>query len=285
MRARWPIALVALAMLCGAVAPGCGIDEEIHNKALADIRNLNADKSQFKQQVQDLEAQLASERQQKEELQTLIAEVQGQMRKLLDEKARLAGEKSELENDMEASLGKIGELQATNVALMEKKKELEEKTRTYDDLMSKMDKEIKDGKVAISRLKGRMTVSLKDKILFSSGQVTANQEGKDALAKLAEVLVTLDDKVIQVEGHTDDDPIRSKRFPTNWELSSARALTVLRFLQTQGVDPSRLSAAGYGEFQPMAPNDTDENKSKNRRIEIVLLPDQRTTVSGGALTE
>jgi len=284
MRARWPIALVALAMLCGVVAPGCGIDEEIHNKALADIRNLNADKSQLKQQIQDLEAQLATERQQKEELQTLVASIQSQMRKVLEEKAKLSGEKSELENDMEASLSKIGELQATNVALMEKKKELEEKTKTYDDLMSKMDQEIKDGKVAISKLKGRMTVSLKDKILFSSGQVKINPEGKDALAKLAEVLVTLNDKVIQVEGHTDDDPIRSKRFPTNWELSSARALTVVRFLQKQGVDPSRLSAAGYGEYQPMAPNDTDGNKSKNRRIEIVLLPDQRTTISGGALS-
>ncbi|NOZ84799.1 MAG: OmpA family protein [Deltaproteobacteria bacterium] len=179
---------------------------------------------------------------------------------------------------METSLSKINELQATNVALMEKKKQLEEKTKTYDDLMNKMQKEIKAGKVAISRLKGRMTVSLKDKILFSSGQVKLNPEGKEALAKLAEVLKTLNDKVIQVEGHTDNIPIRSKRFPTNWELSTARALTVVRFLQKHGVDPSRLSAAGYGPFQPVASNDTPEGRSKNRRIEIVLLPDHRTEI-------
>jgi len=285
MKARWFGAMAGLGVLCAVMAQGCGIDEEIHNRALADINNLKADGAQLRQQIKDLEAQLETEKDQKEQLQGLVAEIQGQMKKVLEEKTRLSSEKSELESDMEASLGKINELQATNVALMEKKKELEEKTKTYDDLMAKMDKEIKDGKVAISKLKGRMTVSLKDKILFSSGQVKLNPEGEEALAKLAEVLTTLNDKVIQVEGHTDNVPIKSKRFPTNWELSTARALTVVRFLQEQGVDPARLSAAGYSEFQPIAPNDTPENKSKNRRIEIVLLPDQRTEITKGALTE
>jgi chemotaxis protein MotB len=83
------------------------------------------------------------------------------------------------------------------------------------------------------------------------------------------VLAGVENKVIRVEGHTDDVPAGGA-YPTNWELSTARALAVVRFLQSQGIDPSRLAAAGYGEYRPIAPNDTAEGRSQNRRIEIVL---------------
>ncbi|MFT3915821.1 MAG: OmpA family protein [Anaeromyxobacteraceae bacterium] len=127
------------------------------------------------------------------------------------------------------------------------------------------------GRVELTELRGRMTVKLKDKILFSSGSAKVGREGQEALAAVAGVLKGIDGKVIRVEGHTDNVPVGGA-FPTNWELSTARALAVVRFLQAQGLDPARLAAAGYGEYRPIAPNDSAEGRSQNRRIEILLAP-------------
>jgi chemotaxis protein MotB len=88
---------------------------------------------------------------------------------------------------------------------------------------------------------------------------------------VADALRNVQGKVIRVEGHTDNVPASGSAFASNWELSSARALAVVRFLQEQGVDPTKLAAAGYGEFQPIGSNDTPEGRSLNRRIEIVLV--------------
>ena len=115
-----------------------------------------------------------------------------------------------------------------------------------------------------------MTVKLNDKILFASGSATLGKEGKEALGKVADAFKNLNGKVIRVEGHTDNLPIGTEAFPTNWELSAGRAIAVVRFLQERGVDPTKLAAAGYSQFQPVATNETPEGRSLNRRIEIVL---------------
>jgi len=125
-------------------------------------------------------------------------------------------------------------------------------------------------------MKNRLTMTMVDKIIFPSGSTVISKEGKAVLDKVISILKDVKDKRIQVEGHTDNVKIVSdlkKRYPTNWELSTARATEVVRYLQeTGGINPTLLSATGYGEYQPVAPNDTDEGKHKNRRIEIVLLP-------------
>ena len=118
-----------------------------------------------------------------------------------------------------------------------------------------------------------MTVKMKDKILFASGSARIGKEGQDALAKVADAFKNLSGKIVRVEGHTDDVRTDPKGpFPTNWELSLGRAMAVVRYLQDRGVDPTLLSAAGYGQYHPIAPNDSPENRSLNRRIEIVLAP-------------
>ena len=125
-------------------------------------------------------------------------------------------------------------------------------------------------------MKNRLTMTMVDKIIFPSGSAEISKEGKKVLDKVISILKDVKDKRIQVEGHTDNVRIVSvskKRYPTNWELSTARATEVVRYLQEAGgIDPKLLSATGFGEYQPVAPNDTDEGKHKNRRIEIVLLP-------------
>jgi chemotaxis protein MotB len=117
-----------------------------------------------------------------------------------------------------------------------------------------------------------MVVELAENILFDSGKSDLKKEGQEALTEVAAVLSSIPNRDFQIAGHTDDIPIKSAKFPSNWELSTARAVEVTRYLSTKGVDPSRLSAAGYAETQPVASNADTEGRKQNRRIEIVLMP-------------
>jgi chemotaxis protein MotB len=143
-------------------------------------------------------------------------------------------------------------------------------------LSQELKDEIAKGDVTIGQLRDRLTVSVLQEVLFDSGKAEIHAAGKKVLDRVANVLEGIDNRLIMVEGHTDNVPIGSKiaeRFPTNWELSTARATTVLRYLQDKGVKPEHLGAAGFSAYRPVAPNDTDANRKKNRRIDIVLTPD------------
>jgi chemotaxis protein MotB len=130
---------------------------------------------------------------------------------------------------------------------------------------------------------GQITVTMVDRILFKSGEAALTPEGEQVLRKFGGVLKETD-KLIEVGGHADNTPVESARkqqFPTNWELSAARATNVVRFLQEQvGIKPRRLKAAGYGSARPIASNATERGRAKNRRIEIMLLPDKVKVVKG-----
>lgn len=116
-----------------------------------------------------------------------------------------------------------------------------------------------------------VSVVLVDSLLFQSGRADLKFESKEVLEDIASVLNEIENQVI-IEGHTDNLPINTYLFSSNWELSTARAVVVTRFLvENANVNPSRISAQGYGEFRPIAPNDTAENKSKNRRVNILIL--------------
>src|SRR6185312_4221537 len=119
-------------------------------------------------------------------------------------------------------------------------------------------------------------MDLVDKVLFDSGEATISTRGAEVLQRVATVLASIDDKQIQVSGHTDDSPISPRltaQFPTNWELSTARATNVVRFLSEKGGVPGkRLVASGYGPYQPIASNNNAAGRARNRRIEILLTP-------------
>ena len=123
-----------------------------------------------------------------------------------------------------------------------------------------------------------------DRVLFDSGQAQVKPAGVKVLKQVSDILKTVTDKQIRIEGHTDNVPISSKlqdRFKTNWELSTARATTVVRYLIDQGsVDRQHLSAVGYADTQPRASNDSEEGRSSNRRIEIVLYPKDLKEIAG-----
>ena len=117
-----------------------------------------------------------------------------------------------------------------------------------------------------------MIVRLGDQILFDPGKTELKKDGEDALRQVTDVLKEIPNRNFQVAGHTDNIPIKSKRFRSNWDLSTARAVEVVNFMIASGMEPKRLSAAGYADQSPVAGNDTTENKAKNRRIEITLVP-------------
>ncbi len=207
------------------------------------------------------------------------AELQTSQTELDKTKAALDERTAELNRQKDESAAlktKIEQLDAELSTKSQQSEILAEKTKTYDDLVGKMRSEIEQGKVKITELENKLTVNLVDKVLFSSGEASLNEEGKATLLKVSEVLRGVTDKTIQVEGHTDNVPIiggLAKRFPTNWELSTERATTVVRFLVEEGkMNPENISAAGYSFYRPIADNATPEGKSQNRRIEIVLIP-------------
>ncbi len=159
---------------------------------------------------------------------------------------------------------------------LRKKKEIAKLKGTYDELVSDMKQEIQQGQIKITQMADRLSVSMVDKILFPSGKTNITPDGLKVLERVGKILKNTQDKVIRVEGHTDNVPIHSrlkKKFPTNWELSTTRATNVVRFLQEKtGIDPKRLHAVGLSEYHPVASNETKTGRSQNRRIEIALLP-------------
>jgi len=150
--------------------------------------------------------------------------------------------------------------------------EIRERNQIYEEVLSRFRSLIDAGRLSVSIARGRMVINLPQDILFASGSADIGSDGRGTLVEVAGVLAEIEDRRFQVEGHTDDRPISTPQFPSNWELAAARALSVVKLLVANGVPPESLSGAGYGEFQPVAVNETVEGRRLNRRIEIVMLP-------------
>lgn len=231
------------------------------DRLTAEKEKLAAEKNNLTADSNDLDARLVAKT---EELARTIAETTRAIEELKNKNAELEGDKQMLRE---------------SIALLKKTKEEEVQTvsRTYEDLLNEMKGEIEQGQIAITELKGKLTVDVVDKILFDSGRAEVKPEGLEVLKRVIEILKTVTDKIIRVEGHTDNVPIAgtlAKRYPTNWELSAARAINITRYLEKEGLDPALLSAAAFGEYQPVADNETPEGRAKNRRIAIILLPNE-----------
>ncbi len=187
---------------------------------------------------------------------------------LLVKVSNLERDKAEMARKLEEQIAEVSEA---------KEQEIDNVRSMYDTLVTDLQKEIEDGQVKITKLADRLSVTLVDKILFPSGQANITSGGVQVLKRVGKTLKTTSGKVIRVEGHTDTIPISSNlvdKFPTNWELSTARATNVVRFLQDDiGIAGNRLQAVGMSEYHPVASNKTREGRSQNRRIEIALLPD------------
>jgi chemotaxis protein MotB len=187
------------------------------------------------------------------------AELAQRVDKVEAERADLLALRNELSGQVQAKEDELAKLQGT-----------------YQELEAKMKEEIARGDVRLSRSGGRIKVDLVDKILFDVGDASITARGEEVLSRVGAVLVSVADRKIQVSGHTDDQPISERlrgRYPTNWELASARASNVVRFLEEKARLPGRrLVAAAYGPWEPISTNRTATGRARNRRIEIVLTP-------------
>jgi chemotaxis protein MotB len=192
-----------------------------------------------------------------------IGDLNAENKQLREENKKLAVERDDLK------------VKIVNLA-QEKKTEIDNLKTTYKTVVDDIKKEAEADKLQITQLENKLTVSIVDKILFESGQVELKKAGRDVLKRIGNILKKMTGQQIKIEGYTDNVPIGKdliSRYPTNWELSAARAINVAKYLQAEtDIDPSLLVVCAYSQYRPIADNSTSEGKAKNRRIEIVLVP-------------
>lgn len=257
----------------------------------ADTKQLRQDKTALQNELSKLNARLVEVLQQNSKLQRNLLAASA-------EQERKEGDISRHQQRINALTEQLTDMQQTNDNLLATIEELQqqvEKERvakearlakvknTYDQLVNALEDEIKRGELTISNLEGQLSVNLQNKILFDSGKTEIKKEGLKVLQSLGDVLNKFPDKALQVEGHTDNVGISSRlveKYPTNWELSTARATSVVHFLQNKiGLPGDRLVASGYSEYRPVASNNDVEGKALNRRIQILLVPYKAPLVS------
>ena len=207
------------------------------------------------------------------ENERLVASDMAKSEELASVKEALASEAKEkdyLGREVERLKVKAGEISS------EKEREIANVRDTYENLVREMKTEIERGDIKITQAIDRLSVNMVEKILFDSGKAEVKPDGLKVIKRVGDILKTVSDRQIRVEGHTDNVQIGARireKYPTNWELSTARATNVVRYLEDRvGIDPKLLSAAGLADNKPVAVNDTPEGRAQNRRIEIVLLP-------------
>lgn len=242
----------------GAAVGGCGYSEEEMQAKIA--------------RIDELEGQLRAARDENTELTSRLATIEQQNAQMV-ERLRALGEEVE---GLEAQRGNLqSSLEETRRALdelRERERQAQARLDTFRSMLERFRSMIDSGRLRVRIVRNRMLIELSDNILFDSGRAELKPEGEQALSEIVAVLNTIPERQFQVAGHTDNIPMRSSRYDSNWALSSARAVTVARFMIDQGMAPERLSAAGYADTQPVASNATAEGRAQNRRIEIVLLP-------------
>jgi chemotaxis protein MotB len=253
------VALVALSL------NGCLVAESTYLKKVEEADHLTSESVDLKQKLEKLAV----------ENSTIKGERDNQLREKKELEQLLRTKSDTLSQNVSELRQKIATLEAEN---MELRKVREDKAREvstiYEKLLQDMKNEIAFGQVTISELRGKLSVTMEAAILFDSGRVDIKPDGLAILLKMVETLKGVKERTIRIEGHTDNMAITgalARTFPTTWELSAARAISVTRYLQRQGVDPSLLSAAAFGGYRPVADNDTREGRARNRRIEITLV--------------
>jgi len=232
------------------------------------------------QQIQDLSDALAAEEAKVEDANTQIADLEQRIAQVEKDLATTEAAKEKAEGELAEAISSrsklkesIDDMRQALVELNQRRAVAEARVNEYKKFLARFKPLIDAGKLELKIIDGRMVLVLPTDILFASASASLSKDGKAAITEVGKVLATIKDRDFQVEGHTDNDPIRTKNYRNNWELASDRALNVLKTLLDAGVSPTQLSAASFGEYKPAASNKTKESKAKNRRIEIIVVPD------------
>jgi chemotaxis protein MotB len=246
-----------LLILMGASALAC-VTSGTHEKTVNELNQALEREKALSGQRDDLQKRIDS-------ANALVADLKGRLAKLGQDVEGLSGERSQLQGSLASTKAQLAELEKQKAAA-------EARAATFRTLVEKLRSMVDSGKIKVTIRNGRMLLALPNDVLFDSGKTALKAEGKEAIGKVAQVLATIDDRHFLVGGHTDNVPIKNAKFPSNWELSTARAVEVAKLLIAGGMKPQVLGAAGYADADPVATNDSPEGKAQNRRIEIVLEP-------------
>jgi chemotaxis protein MotB len=201
-----------------------------------------------------------------------------QVKNLKDEKASLLNQNASVENDLKVL---STESKMTIADQAKRLKSLQDMIQAQKNVMTNLKNSISEAllsfkadELSVYIKDGNVYVSLEEKLLFKSGSDVVNPQGKEALKSLARVLNSTKDITVLIEGHTDNVPIKTSQFKDNWDLSTARATSIVRILtKDDGFDSNRITASGRGQFHPVKTNETAEGRAANRRTEVILSPD------------
>jgi len=265
--------MVRSAMLVALVAlSGCGLKKQV--EALTDqvvflteaVERRNHVIAAHQAAVAELEANVSALGDEITELEAAVAAKESDLDAARERASLILSDRGALRRE-------VADMKEALAELQERKRHAEERVARFRELVDRFKQLIDAGTLEVKIVDGRMVVALATDVLFGSGSAALSSGGDQALAEVAAVLATIDERRFQVEGHTDDVPISNEKYPSNWYLASGRAIGVVEHLVASGMDPAQLSAASFGEHRPVSSNRTDEGRSLNRRIEIVLVPD------------
>lgn len=263
------VVAAAFAALITSACVSTGTFEKMQASKDEEIKSLQQQRDTLEQRRATLQQQRADLEQQKNAAEQANAELKHQ-----------AESTAKQNTAMQEQVGFLEDQKAALLAASQRRQQ------QYDALVQNLSKEVQKGQLQVKQYQNMLTVDLAEQIFFASGRATLKSGGKEVLKKVAEALKGYESKIIRVVGHTDNVPVAKSlqgTFPTNWELSVARATNVVRFLQDAGVPPERMVASGRSEYDPVAPNDTPEGRQKNRRIEIMLIDKSLTEEMGKSL--
>ena len=296
--------ILGIIIVCGAMLAGC-VTKSTHVATLTELEQaqkaltktageFDAYKKQATGQIAGLEADKTKLSNDLLSAQTVAANTQrdldratADLNQALASRKEMEAKANDLEQRLQAEKATVARLQQGGEALAAEKERLEKEraakaaeverlTKTQQELSRSLQAEIERGDITIKQVRDRLTINMVEKVLFNSGQAQVKPAGLNVLTQVSDVLKNVTDKQIRIEGHTDNVPIGVKirdKFPTNWELSTARATTVVRFfIDRGGVSRESLEAVGFADTRPVASNDTEDGRTENRRIEIVLYP-------------
>jgi chemotaxis protein MotB len=285
LAAMKPRVIIMSLSLSALFAGGTGCVTAKKYEALeGELAKTRGELSKSQGEVQSLSTALATAEAEISQLDTRIAELEQELAQRvaeLEEKVALAETRAtDAETQLAEALSDRSKLKASveemTLALAELKRQraqAEARLAVYRSVLAKFKDMIDNGKLKVKVVDGRMVLQLQTDILFSSGSAKLSDVGEATVQEVGKLLSEIPDRRFQVEGHTDNVPINTKTYPSNWELASARAINVTTAMVAAGMPASRLSAASFADTRPTHKNDTEEGRAQNRRIEIVLVPD------------
>jgi chemotaxis protein MotB len=228
-------------------------------------KKLEAELAQVRDELAKTQSSLSAEQQRTKELSAENKSYQDKIAELETELQQLNAQLEDLAQKQGMTAKELAELRA-------EKAKREKELKVYKDLFARLKALVDAGTIEVVFRKGRMTVKLSNAILFDSGKARLRPEGEAAVAQIVPALKSVGEREFLVAGHTDNVPIKTARYKSNWELSTARAVTMVNEMIEDGYPAGRLGAAGFAEFDPVASNDDPDGKEQNRRIEIILMP-------------